>query len=143
SAVLALRLVAAFQRRERRAAAMGPREDDGFVPVCTVSELTEAKGRSARAGDTDIALCRHAGRASAVSGACPPQGAPLGEARILDGMITCPWHGRQFHHTPGACAGRPQCGLAVFPVEVRGDVVYVNPEPLPPGTDSDGAILSA
>ena len=53
-----------------------------------------------------MAIFRHGGRLSAVSNLCAHQNGPLGEGRIVDGCITCPWHGYQYRPEDG-CAPPP------------------------------------
>ncbi|MCB9830832.1 MAG: ferric reductase-like transmembrane domain-containing protein [Planctomycetes bacterium] len=53
-----------------------------------------------------IALVRHDGRISALSAVCAHQGGPLDEGRVLDGCLTCPWHGWQYRPADG-CSPPP------------------------------------
>jgi len=49
-----------------------------------------------------IAIFRHEKGLSAIDAVCSHQNGPLGEGCILDGLITCPWHGFQFDPETGA-----------------------------------------
>jgi methionine sulfoxide reductase heme-binding subunit len=53
-----------------------------------------------------IAVIRHAGGVSAVHGVCAHQGGPLSEGKLIDGCLTCPWHGWQYRPEDG-CAPPP------------------------------------
>lgn len=75
------------------------------------------------AGGRRIALVRVAERYCALDGTCPHAGGPLGEGSIDNGMLVCPWHGREFDLATGACEGYP--GVAAYPVQVRADGIYV------------------
>lgn len=55
-----------------------------------------------------IAVFRHAKGISAIDAVCSHQNGPLGEGCVLDGLITCPWHGFQFD---------PETGEAPTPFE--------------------------
>ena len=45
----------------------------------------------------------------------------------LDGqVVTCPWHGWQFDVTSGKVVQNPNVGVESYPVEVRGDDVFVD-----------------
>ena len=87
-------------------------------------------------------MIRHEGTLSAVHGVCALQGGPLYEGKVLDGCLTCPWHGWQY---------RPEDGCAPPPFEeriptYRGRVdaegrAFVDPRPLPPGTPVAPAVI--
>jgi nitrite reductase/ring-hydroxylating ferredoxin subunit len=65
---------------------------------------------------------------------CAHQNGPIGEGRIIDGCVTCPWHGWQYRLADG-CAPPPFTEkLATYPVRLRDGVIEVRPEPLPAGT---------
>jgi nitrite reductase/ring-hydroxylating ferredoxin subunit len=56
------------------------------------------------------------------------------ERRIIDGCITCPWHGFQCRLEDG-CAPAPFTEkLATYLVRLRAGAVEVDPCPLPPRT---------
>ena len=58
----------------------------------------------------------------------------LGEGRIVDGCITCPWHGYQYRLADG-CAPPPFTEkLATYRVRLERGILEVDPRPLPPGT---------
>ncbi|MEO1294029.1 MAG: Rieske 2Fe-2S domain-containing protein, partial [Pseudomonadota bacterium] len=60
-------------------------------------------------GGERVALFRHGEwgeKLSAVTNVCAHQNGPLGEGRIVDGCVTCPWHGFQFDPEDG-CAPAP------------------------------------
>lgn len=50
---------------------------------------------------------------------CPHLGGPLDEATVVDGVVTCPWHGYRFDVRSGAPVGAHACRLLAAPrVEV-------------------------
>ena len=86
------------------------------------------------AGAERVAVFRHDGRLSAVSNLCAHQNGPLGEGRIVDGCITCPWHGFQYRPEDG-CAPPPFTEkLATYRVRLNGRRILLDPRPNPPGT---------
>ncbi len=94
------------------------------------------------AGAESIAVFRYENKISAVSNVCKHQGGPLGEGRVIDGCITCPWHGYQYKPEDG-CSPPPFTEkINTYRVKVENDTVYVDPTPLPPGTPVDPAIVS-
>ncbi|MGE4044101.1 MAG: Rieske 2Fe-2S domain-containing protein [Acetobacteraceae bacterium] len=81
-----------------------------------------------------VAIFRDQGALSAVSNLCAHQNGPLGEGRVIDGCITCPWHGFQYRVTDG-CAPPPFTEkLATYRLRVQDGMVLLDPRPNPPGT---------
>jgi len=81
-----------------------------------------------------VAIFRHEGRLSAVSNLCAHQNGPLGEGRVVDGCITCPWHGFQYRLADG-CAPPPFTEkLATYRLRLAEGWVELDPRPNPPGT---------
>jgi nitrite reductase/ring-hydroxylating ferredoxin subunit/DMSO/TMAO reductase YedYZ heme-binding membrane subunit len=107
----------------------------GWLAVGPAAGLPDGRARVVQAADEQrIAVFRDGAKISAVSNVCRHQGGPLGEGRIVDGCITCPWHGYQYRPEDG-CSPPPFTErIATFATRIERGVVYVNPEPLPPGT---------
>ena len=85
-------------------------------------------------GGERIAVFRDGDQIGALTNLCAHQNGPIGEGRIIDGCVTCPWHGYQYRLADG-CAPPPFTEkLATYRVRIRGGVVEVDPRPLPPGT---------
>jgi nitrite reductase/ring-hydroxylating ferredoxin subunit len=85
-------------------------------------------------GGEPVAVFRHEGHLSAVSNLCAHQNGPLGEGRVIDGCITCPWHGFQYRLADG-CAPPPFTEkLATFALKIEDGMILVDPRPNPPGT---------
>ncbi|WP_207622746.1 Rieske (2Fe-2S) protein [Falsiroseomonas algicola] len=81
-----------------------------------------------------VAIFRHEGRLSAVTNLCAHQNGPLGEGRIVDGCITCPWHGFQYRPEDG-CAPPPYTErLATYNLRLDGPWLLLDPRPNAPGT---------
>jgi nitrite reductase/ring-hydroxylating ferredoxin subunit/DMSO/TMAO reductase YedYZ heme-binding membrane subunit len=102
-----------------------PKSDDGFHFACPRSDLTEGHGRVVTIEAQKIALFLHQGQVSAVSNICRHQGGPIGEGRIVDGCITCPWHGWQYRPEDGCSPPPFQEKLSIFATRVENDAVYV------------------
>jgi nitrite reductase/ring-hydroxylating ferredoxin subunit/DMSO/TMAO reductase YedYZ heme-binding membrane subunit len=85
-------------------------------------------------GAERIAVFRYDGLVAAVSNVCRHQGGPLGEGRVIDGCITCPWHGYQYRPEDG-CSPPPFTEqIATYRTRVVKGVIYVHPVPMAPGT---------
>ena len=118
-AVCALHLLAA--RRERLA--------DAFEEVCSVDSIPENRARVVTLGGERIAVFRHSGKVSAVSNVCRHQNGPLGEGKIIDGCITCPWHGYQYDPETGAAPPPFDDRVPTYEARVVDGKVLVNPCP--------------
>ncbi len=78
-------------------------------------------------------------RVCAVANVCAHQQGPLGEGKVIDGCLTCPWHGYQYHPATG-CSPPPFTEkVATYRVTLRGEHVLVDPAALPPGTPAPPA----
>jgi nitrite reductase/ring-hydroxylating ferredoxin subunit len=57
--------------------------------------------------------------------ACPHNGGPLSEGRVVDGVVTCPWHWYSFDLRSGACRTAARHDLRRYPVTVLEGQPYV------------------
>jgi nitrite reductase/ring-hydroxylating ferredoxin subunit len=106
-----------------------------WVIAGAVGDIAEGRAIVVHLADGEpVAIFRHAGRLSAVSNLCAHQNGPLGEGRIVDGCITCPWHGYQYRPEDG-CAPAPFTErLATYRLRIDDGVVLLDPRANPPGT---------
>jgi DMSO/TMAO reductase YedYZ heme-binding membrane subunit/nitrite reductase/ring-hydroxylating ferredoxin subunit len=137
--VTALHLsAAAVERRNDR-----PRDasSNGYVAVCTLDSIPEKRARVVSCGGERVAVFKYDGRISAVSNVCQHQNGPLGEGKIIDGCITCPWHGYQYLPDSGASPPPFTEKVATFRTLVTGNQVFIHPTPLPPGTRVEPGVI--
>jgi methionine sulfoxide reductase heme-binding subunit len=130
--VIGLHLAAAFRERQVDAASLASRE--GFVEVCPVESIRENRARVVSAGGERIAVFRYDGKVSALSNVCAHQNGPLGEGKIIDGCVTCPWHGYQYLPDCGASPPPFHEKVATYQLKVIAGKVFVHPQANPPGT---------
>ena len=85
--------------------------------------------------DERIAVFRYnQTKLAAVSNVCQHQNGPLGEGRVIDGLITCPWHGYQYKPEDG-CSPPPFTEkVKTYHLKLESGRVLVNPAPLPAGS---------
>jgi sulfoxide reductase heme-binding subunit YedZ len=114
---------------------------EDFVKVCTVDEIEENRAKIVLVRDQNIAIFKYDGKLSAVSNICRHQNGPLGEGKIVDGCITCPWHGYQYLPENGQSPPPFTEKLETYDVKLVGQAVYVNPNPYPEGTERPAAII--
>jgi nitrite reductase/ring-hydroxylating ferredoxin subunit/DMSO/TMAO reductase YedYZ heme-binding membrane subunit len=108
---------------------------DGWIIVGNPQTIPDKAARIVVApGGERIAVFRDGDLIGAVTNLCAHQNGPLGEGRIIDGCITCPWHGYQYRLSDG-CAPPPFTErLVTYPLRIKAGMVEVEPRPLPPGT---------
>ncbi len=138
-----LHLVAGWRERRGDREHAGSPEAEGFLEVCKASEIPENRARIVTLGGERVAVFRWDGKVSSVSNVCRHQNGPLGEGRVIDGCITCPWHGYQYRPETGASPPPFTEKVPTYRVRVAGDRVLVHPRPLPPGTFVEPALLAA
>jgi nitrite reductase/ring-hydroxylating ferredoxin subunit len=131
--VTVLHLVAGW--RERAGDISDKLSDDGWLLVGPPLSIPDQGARIVAApGGERIAVFRDGARIGALSNLCAHQNGPVGEGRIIDGCVTCPWHGYQYRLEDG-CAPAPFIEkLATYRVRVVCGMVEVDPRPLAPGT---------
>lgn len=131
--VTVLHLVAGW--RERTGDLCDGLSDDGWLSVGAPLSIPDKAARIVAApGGERIAVFRDGARIGALSNLCAHQNGPIGEGRIIDGCVTCPWHGYQYRLEDG-CAPAPFTEkLATYRVRVARGLVEVDPRPLAPGT---------
>ncbi len=130
--VLGLHVVAAFRRNPADKALEA--EESGFIDACAVDDIEEKRARIVTIAGDRVAVFKYDGKISAVSNVCQHQNGPLGEGCILDGYITCPWHGYQYIPETGSSPPPFTEKIPTFDVRVRDGRVLVAAQPNPPGT---------
>jgi nitrite reductase/ring-hydroxylating ferredoxin subunit/DMSO/TMAO reductase YedYZ heme-binding membrane subunit len=131
--VAALHLAAGWRERVADRGSGGAR--DGWIEIGPPSSIPDQGARIvAVPGGERIAVFRDGAQIGALTNLCAHQNGPIGEGRIIDGCVTCPWHGFQYRLADG-CAPPPFTEkLATYRVRIRDGVVEVDPNALPPGT---------
>ncbi|MFN0124287.1 MAG: Rieske 2Fe-2S domain-containing protein [Blastocatellia bacterium] len=136
--VLGLHLAAA--RRER--AFDQPVKADpmtNMIAVCAVTDIPGNRARIVSVAGERVAVFKYNGQVSAISNVCQHQNGPLGEGRVIDGCVTCPWHGYQYRPADGASPAPFTEKVPTFRVAVVDGQVYVDPRPNAPGTHVEPA----
>lgn len=137
-ALVGLHLAAAGRERApevERASSRG----DGFVDVCAVDDIPADRARIATLSGERVAVFRYGDKVSAISNLCRHQNGPLGEGKVLDGCVTCPWHGYQYDPATGRAPKPFTERVPTFDVRVERGRVLVHPRPHAPGTPVEPA----
>ena len=141
STVLGLHILAAFKEKSADKELNATPQDRNFVDACAVSEIPENRAHIVCLSGERVAIFKYDGRISAVSNVCQHQNGPLGEGKILNGCITCPWHGYQYLPETGASPAPFVEKVPTFNVMIRNGRVLVNPKPNPAGIRAEPAMI--
>ncbi|MEM9706097.1 MAG: Rieske 2Fe-2S domain-containing protein [Pseudomonadota bacterium] len=107
----------------------------GWAPVCAPDDIPEDRAVIAPvSGKERVAVFRHKGMIYAISNVCRHQNGPLGEGRVVDGCVTCPWHGWQYRLEDGVSPPPFTEKVATYNVKLVDGLVMVDPRPNRPGT---------
>ena len=115
---------------------------DGFVDACGVGDIPEKRARIVCLSGERVAIFKYNGKISAVSNVCQHQNGPLGEGKILDGCITCPWHGYQYLPETGASPPPFVEKVPTFKVRVENGSVFVHSKPNRPGVRAEPGLIT-
>ena len=140
--VIGLHLAVAY-RENRIDREPEAKQTDGFVEVCGVDEIPENRARIVTLAGERVAVFKYGGQVSALSNVCQHQNGPLGEGRVIDGCVTCPWHGYQYFPDSGASPPPFAERVPTFNLRVEGGRIFVNPKPNAPGTRVEPALINS
>jgi sulfoxide reductase heme-binding subunit YedZ len=116
---------------------------EAWIDVGSVDEIPNDRAKVVCLTGCDrIAIFRYDGKISAVTNVCAHQRGPLGEGKVVDGCITCPWHGWEYRPQNGQSPPPFQERIATYRVRVVNSRALVNPIPLPPGTPVEPALIA-
>jgi len=113
-------------------------KQNGFLLVCDVADIEESRAKIFCIDEERIAVYKHENKLYAIHNVCKHQGGPLGEGKILDGCITCPWHGYQYLPHNGQSPPPFKEKVNTYDVKVEGSQVWLNPKPYAEGTEKTG-----
>ena len=138
AAVLGLHLATGLDERRRDGA--GPASKETWIDVGSVDEIEEKRAKVVcLPGRERVAVFRYDGQISAVTNICAHQRGPLGEGKVIDGCITCPWHGWEYRPRDGQAPPPFTEKVPTYRVRVEGGRILLNPDPLPAGTPVEPA----
>ncbi|MEO9516139.1 MAG: Rieske 2Fe-2S domain-containing protein [Paracoccaceae bacterium] len=132
--VSALHLYAWYATREDAVAATSGQ----WFPVGQPEDFQEgfAKVTLLPSGDR-VAVFLMEGQLSAISNACAHQNGPLGEGKIIDCLVTCPWHGFQYDVRNGQSPAPFTEQVPTYRLRIENGTVQVNTDANAPGTPVD------
>ncbi len=106
-----------------------------WLPVCDATDIADGRARITLLPSGDrVAVFRQGEALSAIANACAHQNGPLGEGRVIDCLVTCPWHGFQYDVTNGRSPAPFTERVPTYNLRLDGARVLVDPAPNAPGT---------
>jgi nitrite reductase/ring-hydroxylating ferredoxin subunit/DMSO/TMAO reductase YedYZ heme-binding membrane subunit len=123
--IVTLHLLAGY--REKGMDEIKPIVDDGYARVCKPDEMEEDRAKMISCGER-IAIFKYNNKLSAVHNICKHQGGPLGEGKIVDGCITCPWHGYQYMPENGQSPPPFNEKVATYDLKFQNGYIWVKME---------------
>ncbi|MEP1442002.1 MAG: Rieske 2Fe-2S domain-containing protein [Hyphomicrobiales bacterium] len=114
-----------------------------WVVVGEVSEIANEQAKIiSLKEDERVAIFRYDGKLSAVSNACAHQNGPLGEGRIIDCLVTCPWHGYQYQPHNGQAPAPFTEKIPTYNLKLDGETILLDPIANAPGTEVEPIVLN-
>ncbi len=98
----------------------------GFVRAAKLGAVPSGTICAVEVNGKDVALANVGGKYCAISGICLHEGGPLGEGALSGTTVICPWHAWEYDVTTGKVVGNSSIGVEAYPVEVRGDEIFVD-----------------
>jgi nitrite reductase (NADH) small subunit len=97
-----------------------------FLRATRVDEISEGTIREFQIDGKTVAIANVAGKLYAIDNVCLHRGGPLGQGELAGTTVTCPWHGWQYDVTTGKLVVNPAVALQCYPIEIRGQEVFVD-----------------
>ncbi len=114
---------------------------EGFVQLCPIDDFEEGRAKIFCLDMERIAVYKHENKLYAIHNVCKHQGGPLGEGKIIDGCITCPWHGYQYLPQNGQSPPPFTEKVSTYEIRIMEDKAWLNPKPFAEGTEIPGALI--
>lgn len=124
-----LHIVVGFKERVR------PHTATEWVRIGRADDIPDKRARIGMLPNGDrVAVFRIDDKLSAIANACAHQNGPLGEGRVINCLVTCPWHGFQYDVTTGRSPAPFTEQVPTYRLRLNQGEVFVHVEANPPGT---------
>lgn len=132
--IAGLHLYAGWKETKRLQADKNSLQEAGYFEVCPIDMIGEKFAKTVFINGENIAIFKYDNQLSAVHNVCKHQMGPLGEGKIVEGCITCPWHGYQYLPANGQSPPPFTEKLKTYQIKVLDGMVWVDPSPKAEGT---------
>jgi nitrite reductase (NADH) small subunit len=99
-----------------------------FIRIADLSAVPPGNLREIQAADRTFAVCNVGGEIRVFDGICPCAGGPVGQGKMFDGVLVCPWHGMRYDVETGKCTLGKDLAIARYQVRIDGDAIWVELE---------------
>jgi nitrite reductase (NADH) small subunit len=133
------------ERNGERHKTSPPHREQRSHVVGDLADFPPGSHKVVRVGGRQIGVFNIVGTLYALPNLCPHQTGPLCETKRMTGtlestaatgwlriwvrdgeIVTCPWHGLEYHVPTGQCLAFPEIRLRTYDVKVEGNVVMVS-----------------
>ena len=97
-----------------------------FLRAAKKDEVPPGSIREFELDGKTVAVANVDGKLYAINNTCLHRGGPLGQGELEGEVVTCPWHGWQYNVTSGKVMLNPAVGVDTYPVELRGEDIFVD-----------------
>jgi nitrite reductase/ring-hydroxylating ferredoxin subunit len=104
-------------------------ETQSMVRTVRLDDLRTKGCLSVNVEGRTLALYVYGDQVYAVDNRCPHMGFPLSRGTVKDGILTCHWHHARFDLASGGTFDQWADDVPTYPVELRGDEVWVDLHP--------------
>ena len=99
-----------------------------FARAAKTTEIAPGTIKEFQLEGKPVAVANVDGKFYAINNTCLHRGGPLGQGPLEGKIVTCPWHGWEYDVTTGKISQNTAVGVDSYPIEIRGDEIFVNPE---------------
>jgi len=96
-----------------------------LVRIAAAADVPPGTLKEIHAADRTFAVCNVAGDIRVFEGICPCAGGPVGQGKMFDGVMVCPWHGMRYDVETGKCTLGNDLAIERFRSVVEGGEILV------------------
>lgn len=136
--LITLHLAAGF-REYRADRGLEVRMGEGWLHVGKLSEIVDQRAIIVPLPNSRerVAVFRNGEEVHAIANACSHQNGPLGEGRIVNGCVVCPWHGYEYNPKTGKSPPPFTEEVATYKTKLEGGEIWLLPYPADEEADGD------
>ena len=94
--------------------------------LIAAADVPVGSGKEFAASGRIVALFNVDGQFQAIDGICAHQGGPLVKGQLVDGVVTCPWHGWQYELATGNHAPTCKPMLKTYKIQESNGVMEID-----------------
>ena len=100
-----------------------------YFPVANVIDIPPGTAKVVEVQNVAVALFNLEGTIYAIDNMCQHAGGPLGEGKIKEDVVICPWHGYRYNIKTGHQLKNPDMSVACYQVKVENGKISVAVKP--------------